>query len=383
MKNAYWALVPLFSALCSGSAVADLTHLRIWPQPEVVRIVLESSVPIEGQVFSLESPHRLVVDVTTLPSPISREWEATPTHGAPIDGIRIGRHGNTSRVVFQLAEDLSASSFQLAPDGNRGYRMVIDMVNRPKDNPPSAPAIIDTPSASDALPDSTNEHPVVVVIDPGHGGRDPGAIGPNGTYEKNVVLSIAEQVRDALEALPGIEGILTRETDTYIGLRERTQFARKHNASLFVSIHADAAPRRSAQGGSVYVLSARGVSSETARWLATNENQAITAEDSEFLANTQDQTTRQTLLDLSMGQSIGESLLLGDKVLAALGDVNKLHKPKVERANFAVLRSPDIPSLLVETGFISNPEEEQRLNDPDFQAKLAQQIASAIATASL
>lgn len=382
--------LPIAALFWMGSASADLTHMRIWPQADTTRIVLESSSPIGGDVFSLDDPHRLVVDITSLPSPITQAWEEIPTHGAPIEEIRIGQHGETSRVVFQLADTFNTSNFTLGPDGQRGHRLVIDVIAESRQDDTPGAVQVDTKTAAVVLADSDDTQdntqpnpPVVVVIDPGHGGRDPGAIGPAGTFEKDVVLTISQQIQKALEEIPGIEGVLTRDNDTYIGLRERTQVARRRNASLFVSIHADAAPRTSAQGGSVYVLSQRGASSETARWLASSESQAITKEDVAFLNNTQDQTTRQTLLDLSMGQSIGQSLQLGEEVLKALGDINELHKPAVERANFAVLRSPDIPSLLVETGFISNPEEEQRLNDPNFQAQLAQQIASAIAAYAL
>jgi N-acetylmuramoyl-L-alanine amidase len=258
--------------------------------------------------------------------------------------------------------------FSLAPAGEKPYRLVVDLFHDPND----AGAL--KPGGPTALAREAPA-PVVIAIDAGHGGRDPGAIGPGGTQEKAVVLEISQRLLTLINEQPGFRAILTRTDDTYIGLRQRTDIARQHAADLFISIHADAAQRRTAAGASIYGLSTRGASSATAQWLANSENRAVVSDDRALISLADhDTSTRNTLIDLSMGQSLNSALQAGDLLIRALDGITTLHKPQVELANFAVLRSPDMPSLLVETGFISNPEEERRLKSASHQRALAESL---------
>lgn len=284
-----------------------------------------------------------------------------------------------TRLVLDLSEPVQVKHFLLAPHQGQPDRLVLDLTHAGKG------ATATQPIASVTLPGPLQNAPaspgrdIIVVVDAGHGGKDPGAVGANGTYEKDVVLAIARQLERRLDGIPGFEGELTRKDDTFLSLRERTRIARDLSADFFVSIHADAATRKSAQGSSIYALSTSGASSETARWLTRQESASLLGEEDEHIALAEaDPMLRSVLLDLAMGITLTDSISAGDRVLKEMGEVNRLHKPRVEQAAFVVLKSPDIPSLLVETGFITNAQEEQRLKDPIHQAKLTDAILNGL-----
>lgn len=359
-------VIALLLATLSGCANSAATiDLRSSETPSSSRLVLDLPAQATAHVFSLSDPARLVVDIQGIDEQgVDRLLDAQRARKQQfISDVRSGRHGDKHRIVFDLAMAIEETNTRL-PGKTPGMQRVVIDLNQKGRLPP-----VGTPLRGPRIK---------IAVDAGHGGRDPGAIGPAGTYEKDVVLSIAKHVARYLNSTPDFQAVLTRKDDTYIGLRRRTEIAREHGADAFISIHADAAPRVSAHGGSVYALSRRGASSETARWIAANQNSAITAEDALFLSGARDQMTRKTLLDLSIRRSISDSISLGESILRRMQGVMHLHKPNVERANFAVLRSPDTTSLLVETGFISNPEEEQRLLTKNHQAAVAKRIAEGV-----
>ena len=295
-------------------------------------------------------------------------------------------------MVVDLKSEIKPQVFTLNPIASYGHRLVVDLyTNEPvdpilalvrKSSPMEAAAgdTESTPASPTARPADTPRPPekriFTVVIDPGHGGEDPGAIGRRGSYEKNVTLSVAKRLKRMIDAEPNMQALLTRNGDYFVPLQKRVDIARRAKADLFVSIHADAFVKPQANGSSVYVLSERGATSTAARWLAQKENEADLI-GGVNLARQEGHLAR-TLLDLSQTATINDSLKLGSAVLARLGNINRLHKPEVEQAGFAVLRSPDVPSMLVETAFISNPDEERRLNDNAYQDKLAGAIVDGI-----
>ena len=288
-------------------------------------------------------------------------------------GVRSApRNGRDLRVVFDLKQPVRPKTFLLKPSGSYGYRLVIDL--RPREAAPVAPAPAST--ASGDAPPALRD--VIVAIDAGHGGDDPGAIGPGGTREKEVVLQIARHLEQLIKLERGMRPVMLRDGDYYLGLRRRMELARDHRADIFVSIHADAFRDPRVRGTSVYVLSRNGASSEAARWLAEQENAAdlvggVSLDD-------KDELLASVLLDLSQTATLSASTEVGSRVLSALRGVAHTHKRRVERAGFMVLKSPDIPSILVETAFISNPDEERRLRDPAHQRVLAGAILEGIRT---
>jgi N-acetylmuramoyl-L-alanine amidase len=290
-------------------------------------------------------------------------------HAGVIDNVRHGRPRNdTLRIVLDLENESAIKSFMLDPTGNYGHRLVIDLF--PKAGGGEAVVVRQMADVQDPNRD------VVVAIDAGHGGEDPGAMGKNRTREKDVVLAIAREIESNIDARPGMSAVLIRTGDYYIPLRERFERARRHRADLFVSIHADAFKNRKVSGSSVFVLSRKGASSEFARRLAASENSAdliggVTLAD-------KDDMLASVLLDLSQSATMEASHAVADSVFAALRSVGKTHKQHVEHANFMVLKSPDVPSILVETAFISNPAEEKRLRDPAWQRRIAQVISDGV-----
>lgn len=357
-------LVILFaSAWASAATVVE--GARIWPAPDHTRLVLDTGADVSHSIFSLENPARLVIDIKN--ANLKANFSQLDLSGSPIRRIRSApRNGTDLRVVLDLEGDIKPRSFQLEPNQQYGHRLVVDLIQeggRRQNSEPAQPVLRD---------DAVGKRDIVVVIDAGHGGEDPGAIGPRGTREKDVVLSMARTLHALVESKPGYTARMTRTGDYYIDLRGRTLLARKHNADLFVSVHADAFRSPQPRGASVFALSQRGATSETARWLARSENRSdliggvggVSLDDkNDVLAG--------VLLDLSMTASINASIGVGDYVLRGLDRVTKLHKPGVEQAAFAVLKSPDIPSILVEAGFISNPGEEQNLRSSAYQRKIA------------
>jgi N-acetylmuramoyl-L-alanine amidase len=349
------------------SAGVNVESVRIWPAPDHTRLVLDVGDAIEHNIFSLSGPSRLVIDLKN--SALKADFDALDLSGSPIRRIRSApRNGSDLRVVLDLKTDIKPRSFQLQPNQQYGHRLVVDLIEEgaQKARQEAQPTVTES---------TTGKRNIVVVVDAGHGGEDPGAIGPRGTLEKDVVLNMARTLAEMIERKPGYTAKLTRTGDYYIDLRSRTILARKHNADLFVSVHADAFRTPQPRGASVFALSQRGATSETARWLAQSENRSdLIGGAGGVSLDGRDDMLAGVLLDLSMTASINSSLGVGSTILDQLGGVAKLHKKGVEQAAFAVLKSPDIPSILVEAGFISNPQEERNLSSPAYQRKLSEAV---------
>ena len=335
-------------------------------------------------LFSVKDPERLVLDIETSElSPALAELNGKVTPSDPyIQGLRVARNRpGVIRLVLDLKAEVKPQVFALKPIGEYGHRLVLDIYPLvPID--PLAALIEQTErqKPEEKVPDKEARPSVVrlatIVIDAGHGGEDPGAIGRHGSREKDITLTIARRLKALVDAEPNMRALLTRDADYYLPLQGRVDKARKVRADLFVSIHADAFVRPNARGSSVFALSERRATSEAARWLARKENEADLIGGVNL--DVKDKYLAQTLLDLSQTATIDHSLRLGNSVLRQLGTINNLHKAQVEQASFAVLKAPDIPSILVETAFISNPEEEKRLNDDEYQDKLARAILGGI-----
>ncbi|WP_288373098.1 N-acetylmuramoyl-L-alanine amidase [uncultured Marinobacter sp.] len=354
-----------------ASAAAQVEGVRIWPAPDHTRLVLDTAGAVEHNVFSLSDPSRLVIDLKNVS--LKTDFSKVDLEGSPIRRIRSARrNGNDLRVVLDLASDIKPRSFALEPNQQYGHRLVVDLIGEKGSR-------IERATSPTVTQDSAGKRDIIVVIDAGHGGEDPGATGPRGTREKDVVLRMAKTLADLVNKQPGFTAKLTRTGDYYIGLRNRTILARKYNADLFVSVHADAFRTPQPSGASVFALSQRGATSETARWLAQSENSSDLIGGAGGLSlEGRDEMLAGVLLDLSMTASINASLGVGSSVLGRLGNVAKLHKPGVEQAAFVVLKSPDIPSILVEAGFISNPKEEKNLASQWYRDKLASAIMDGI-----
>ncbi|MDE2342368.1 MAG: N-acetylmuramoyl-L-alanine amidase [Betaproteobacteria bacterium] len=418
-----------------------IDSVRLWPAEEYTRVTFEAHSGIHSSLFAIENPERLVLDLEGVDSsPALKSMTGLLKTDDPyIKGIRVGRFKpGVLRVVFDLKAKVKASASLLQPVGEYGYRLILDIypetpadplmafldkraanagnaspephqeaAKTPPATPPeiaaaqgqphagSAPAVPapSVPAVAPALSAAATDVPapplppaptararsdarILVAVDAGHGGEDPGARGHGGTYEKNVTLAVARRLKALIDAQPGMRAVLIRDGDYFIPLQGRTAKARRYHADLFVSIHADAYINGDARGSSVFALSEKGATSVAARWLAKREN------DSDLIGgvniNRRETYLAQTLFDLSQTATINDSLKMARDVLGELGHVNALHKGEVEQAGFAVLKSPDIPSILVETAFITNPEEERRLNQPEYQDKLAHAILSGI-----
>ncbi|MCX7556852.1 N-acetylmuramoyl-L-alanine amidase [Xanthomonadaceae bacterium JHOS43] len=346
---------------------AEIKALRVWAGPDHTRAVFDVSGPLDYRIFSLDNPHRLVLDING--SSLVQGF-STPEAVGLLGGVRTGKQGERDvRVVFDLTEGVRPKSFLLPPADKLGHRLVIDL------HPQNARTASVVRTVQQAVP--ATERNVVIAIDAGHGGEDPGARGASGkTWEKHITLAVARELKRQVDAQPGMEAVLIRDGDYFIPLQQRYQKAREARADLFVSIHADAFHKAAASGSSVFVLSTRGASNEAARWLAASENKSdlvggVSLED-------KDNTLAAVLLDLSQSATLKASDDAANHVLEAMKRLGKTHKPHVERANFVVLRSPDVPSMLVETAFISNPDEEKKLNDPTHRGKLAAAIVEGV-----
>lgn len=368
---------------------SQVVAIRIWPASSYTRITLEASDAIKFKQFTISNPDRLVIDLegvqlnSVLKDISSQIADADPY----IKTARAGQFSpDTVRLVLELKTDVKPQAFTLNPVAEYKHRLVIDLYPSSGAQDDPLMALLDdynkgklTEPPPQVKPKKNDSNrPIVVMLDPGHGGEDPGAIGMNGTREKDIVLRIGKQLKRMIDAERNMKAFMTREEDIFIPLGVRVAKARKLNADLFISIHADAAPNRSARGSSVFALSEKGASSAFAKTMAQSENSSdliggvkIASKD-KFLAH--------TLLDLTQTATINDSLKLGKIMLGKVGGLNKLHSSQVEQAGFAVLKAPDIPSILVETAFISNPEEEQRLLDSDFQQQMAGSILSGVKT---
>lgn len=406
---------PLTSAATNRNS--GVLAVRIWPAADYTRVAIEYAAPLKYTHFTVKNPERLVVDLEGIE--LNNVLESLANKVASDDpNIRLLRAGRYKpgvvRLVMELKGEVNPQVFVLPPVGGYGHRLVLDVypLNPPDpllsllDSKEPRPAAVESRAGS--RPDSRPEPPVeaktepkpeappqvaeqkvvkrqgrpmvdrlvTITLDPGHGGEDPGAVGSGGSYEKNVTLAVAKRLRAKIEAEPNMRAVLTRDSDFFVPLHARVQKARRIQSDLFVSIHADAFVRPDANGSSVFVLSESGASSSAARYLAQKENAADLIGGVNL--DVKDPILARTLLDLSQTATINDSLKLGKAVLGELGGINRLHKASVEQAGFAVLKAPDIPSILVETAFISNPEEEKRLNDDAYQDKMAEAIFSGI-----
>jgi N-acetylmuramoyl-L-alanine amidase len=346
-------------------------NVRIWAAPDSTRIVFDVSEGVKYQISKLDNPFRVVIDLDNAETTLKLEQPGTSDKF--LQRLRsASRNKKDLRVVLDLKKYSQTNSFQLQPNKHYGHRLVVDLFDKQSEEQKSQTVDLEREAPKNELRD------VVIAIDAGHGGEDPGAKGPRGTYEKDVVLALAKQLADLINAEHGMKAVLTRKGDYFLRLRKRISEARKYKADLFVSIHADAFRDPSVHGSSVYVLSKRGSSSEHARWLAEQENASdliggVSLDDKEDVLVS-------VLLDLSQTASLEASIDVADRVLGGLKRVGKVHKNHVEAAAFAVLKSPDIPSILVETAYISNPQEEKKLRSESHRRKLAKAIKNGLKT---
>ncbi|BAK78259.1 N-acetylmuramoyl-L-alanine amidase AmiC [Pseudogulbenkiania sp. NH8B] len=363
------------------AASSQLVALRVWPSSTYTRITLEASEALKYKYFNIANPERLVIDIEGVQlNAVLKDIGSQISAADPfIQTARAGQFTpDTVRIVLDLKSDIKPQVFTLAPVAEYQHRLVIDLYPTAQQDDPLLALLEDYNKGKLEQPPlksknkSDKSRPILIMLDPGHGGEDPGAIGPSGTREKDVVLKIAKQLKRMIDAERNMKAYMTRDEDVFIPLGVRVAKARKLNADLFISIHADAFLNPSARGSSVFALSEQGATSTAARYLAKTQNDAdliggvkITSKD-RYLAH--------TLFDLTQTATINDSLKLGKSVLGKMGELNRLHKDEVEQAGFAVLKAPDIPSILVETAFISNPEEEHRLMDASFQQKVAESI---------
>jgi N-acetylmuramoyl-L-alanine amidase len=355
------AIILLATLLLRPVFAVDVRAVRLWAGPDSTRVVLDLSGSAQHSLSVLHNPERVVLDVTG--AHLAKGAHAAPAGVGDVKQVRMAhRPSGELRLVFDLSKPIQAKSFLTTPNAHYGYRLVIDLGG-------SAPRI-DKPVKVRHAPADARD--LIIAIDAGHGGEDPGAIGKNGTREKDVVLAIARELAQKINAETGMRAVLTRNGDYFVPLRDRMRRARAQQADLFVSIHADSILDRSIDGSSVYILSQKGATDEASRWLAERENASdliggVSLDDkSDVLAS--------VLLDLSQSAALNASHVAAERVLHELTQAGEVRKHEVQQARFMVLKSPDIPSMLVETAYISNPQEEQRLRTPVHQAKLAAAI---------
>lgn len=360
----YSIILTVLLALASFTVNAGVQvhNVRMWPSPDTTRLVLDLSGPVEHSLFSLKGPNRIVLDVQD--ASMAATLDDKEIGKSFLKNVRFARRGkNDLRIVLDLKQMVRPKSFLLRPHREYGYRLVVDLH---EDEDKKRPVLTEMQRGDKA-------RAVVVAIDAGHGGDDPGAIGRHGTREKDVVFGIAKKLKALIDREPGMKAVMVRTGDYYIPLRKRVDIARRHQADLFISLHADAFKRPEAKGSSVYILSERrNASSDVAQFLAESENSAdliggVSLDD-------KDDLLKMVLVDMVKNNTIEDSHKVASDVLSGLGGVTKLHKHHVEQAGFRVLKAPDVPSILVETAFISNPQEERKLKSPHHQQKLAQAI---------
>ncbi len=352
--------ISLILLFCASAFATEIEGMRVWTGPEHTRAVFDLSDQTDYKLFELDNPPRVVIDLddSKLTSSL------TIKNNKDIKKVRFSTDKNRVRIVLDLQDDLKSKSFLLKPTGEYGHRLVVDLRSEHK------------PHVKTVAEVTRPNRDVIVAIDAGHGGEDPGAIGPSGTHEKNIVLNIAKQLAKKINAQKGMQALVIRTGDYYLKHRKRFEKARQNGADLFVSIHADAFHSAKVNGASVYVLNQRGASSEAAKWLAASENKSdqiggVVIEDKKDVLS-------QVLYDLSQNAALEESHKAAKAVQASLKQVVKLHGKGFGQANFLVLKSPDVPSMLVETGYISNPGDEKKLQDPKHVDKLTRQIAQGI-----
>jgi N-acetylmuramoyl-L-alanine amidase len=393
-----WFLVGYFSPALAQSAT-QISTARVWPSPDYTRVTFEAHAPVSFTMMSVKDPERLVldlqgIDITAVLTTLNEKIAADDPY---IKGVRVGRFKpGVTRIVLDLKAEVRPQAFVLPPIAEYGHRLVVDLYpaipNDPliafldklesqRAAPTPAPSAEETPPAAEAPraakpPVQMRPRFIIVAVDAGHGGEDPGASGRGGTREKDVTLAIAQKLKARIDQEPNMRAFLTRDGDYYVPLHMRVSKARRVKADLFVSIHADAFIRPQARGSSVFALSERGATSAAAGWLAKRENDADLIGGVNL--DVKDPYLKQTLLDLSQTATINDSLKLAKAVLSEIGGINTLHKPEVEQAGFAVLKAPDIPSILVETAFITNPDEERRLKSSAYRQQMAEAVFQGI-----
>ncbi|WP_428819831.1 N-acetylmuramoyl-L-alanine amidase [Microbulbifer sp. MCCC 1A16149] len=346
---------------------AEVEGVRLWRAPDHTRLVFDLDGPAEHKLFMLTNPDRVVIDVSG--AKLVTGIDELPLIDTPIAGVRHAvKDKRDLRVVLDLKQPVNPRSFALRRHEQLPDRLVIDLHDRDKVEEKTIEQV-----------QVSGKRDIVVAIDAGHGGEDPGALGPGGLREKDVVLAISRYLQKSIDRHSGFSAKMVRTGDYYIPLRERVKKGRQLRADLFVSIHADAFTRKDARGAGIYAVSSRGATSETARFLAQRENESDLIGGAGSLSlSDKDDTLAGVLLDLAMTATMNASLDIGGSVLRSLGSFTHLHKKKVEQANFSVLRNPDVPSILVETGFITNPQEARRLRDPSFQKRMAEKLSEGI-----
>jgi N-acetylmuramoyl-L-alanine amidase len=394
-----WMVVPaahLIAPALAWASVGRIASARMWPAQEYTRVVFEAPEPIAYRVETLINPHRVILEFDNMR--LTTELAQLPTRVEASDpyiaSVRFGTRGDTLRIVFDLKSETRTQVFGLKPVAEFGHRVVLDLyplipldplmaLLKERGEPADVEVRPPVPSQErvaapkpDPRAPANRRRVITVALDPGHGGEDPGAIGRRGTHEKEVTLAIGRKLKRMIDAEPGMRAMLTRDADYYVPLAARVQKARRVEADLFVSIHADAFREPNARGSSVFALSESGATSSAARWLAQSENAADLIGGVNLDAR--DPVLARTLLDLSQTAQISDSLKVGRHMLDSIGTINALHKGSVEQAGFAVLKAPDIPSVLVETAFISNPEEEQKLRSDRHQTKFAESMGEGI-----
>jgi N-acetylmuramoyl-L-alanine amidase len=389
-------LTVLLSATASALAENVVTSTRVWPAEAYTRVTFEADDVFKYQTLSLKNPERLVLDIedislNTILKLLPTQIQADDPY---VQQVRIAQNqSNVVRVVIDLKQEVNFNVFALIPVGEYQHRLVLDVL--PLKDPIMAmldkldselesklkaaenKPLVNAPTKRKPTSKKVQKRRIITIaIDAGHGGEDPGARGARGSHEKNITLAIAKKLKAKVDAEPNMRGVLTRKGDYFVSLSRRVVKARKLKADLFISIHADSFTKSSARGSSVFALSERGATSATARYLAKKENQ------SDLIGGVslkgKEPILARTLLDLSQAATINDSLKLGKAVLGYVGNINVLHKKHVEQAAFAVLKSPDIPSILIETAFISNPAEERKLNNSRYQSKLAGSILAGV-----
>jgi N-acetylmuramoyl-L-alanine amidase len=354
--------VLLLLAASSALAGATVENVRIWSENNKTRVVLDLSRPVQHSIFTLRGPDRLVIDLKD--SRLARSLASMPQGAGAVKAIRSAvRADGQLRVVLDLNSAVRSRTFTAGPNATYGDRLVLDLQ--------PAGGVAPVKRASEEYRPGRD---VVIAIDAGHGGRDPGSVGPRKTREKDVALQISRELAKRINAEPGMKAVLIRDRDVYIDLRERASIARRNKADLFVSVHADSVADRRASGASVYALSLKGASDEAARQLARRENASVGG----VSLDDKDDVLASVLLDLSQNASLSASLDVGNRVAREMGKVAKMHRKSVQQAGFLVLKSPDMPSILVETAFISNPSEEKKLRDKGYQGRLSNSILAGI-----
>ena len=364
--------------LVLSDAHAQIVSSRIWPARDYTRLTLESKSAVKHSMFTVKDPERLVLDLETdeLAPALSELQGKVAAEDPYLQGLRVARNRpGVVRLVLDLKAEVKAQLFTLPPIAEYGHRLVLDIYPAvPLD--PLAALLEETGRQQEEKPAGSMARLATIVVDAGHGGEDPGAIGRRGSREKDITLTIAKRLKALVDAEPNMRALLTRDGDYFLPLNVRVEKARKVKADLFVSIHAASFTRSNVRGSSVFALSDKRATSELARALAKKENEADLIGGVALVGK--DDHVRRTILDLSQSATIDYSLRLGSSVLKQLGGVNELHKPHVEQASFAVLTAHDVPSILVETAFISNPQEEKRLTNQAYQDKLARAILEGI-----